>query len=135
MPLGMTTQSTGGRGATVIADGNPEYKVGGGTLDWSTVPANGSDTTLLDGQIIKTGIKYLPFGLVLTLITASRKYGPHDPGASDGRQLLARGKCFLLSRTIAADDINADNPEGILVGGGIFTDRVKLLVTGAYASP
>lgn len=60
----------------VTYDGNPEWKAGGITLDWSTVIAVAADTTLADGQIIKAGHKGLQYGTVLTRLTASGKYAP-----------------------------------------------------------
>jgi predicted RecA/RadA family phage recombinase len=52
----------------VSADGDPEWKVGGVTLDWSTIAAVSADVTLPDGIVVKNGQKYLRFGQVLTLI-------------------------------------------------------------------
>jgi hypothetical protein len=54
----------------VSADGSPLYKVGGVTIDWSSVTAvSGSDVTLPDGSVIKIGQKYLRYGQILTKIT------------------------------------------------------------------
>lgn len=50
----------------VSADGSPIYKPGGITIDWSTVTAAGSDVTLPDGSVIRSGQKYLRYGQVLT---------------------------------------------------------------------
>lgn len=69
MGFGTRTLSTGGQGAMASADGLPEYKVGGVTVDWGTVPANSADVTLPDGIILESGMKYLPFGCILALIT------------------------------------------------------------------
>lgn len=52
----------------VAADGNPEWKAGGITIDWSTVVAVSADTTLPDYTVVKNGYKYLRFGQVLTRI-------------------------------------------------------------------
>jgi hypothetical protein len=53
----------------VSADGSPKLKAGGGVIDWSTVAAPGSDVTLPDNSIIRSGLKYLRYGQVLTKIT------------------------------------------------------------------
>jgi hypothetical protein len=48
---------------------NARFKVGGVTIDWSTVTAvSGSDVTLADGTIVKIGDKYLEFGQILNQI-------------------------------------------------------------------
>lgn len=59
-------------------------------------------------------------------------FGPYDPGASDGRQTLARDRIGILNRTViqygllqAANLVmhNYDNP-GLLVGGPLWKGRV-----------
>lgn len=56
--------------AILSADGRPDYKAGGVTIDWSTVTAvSGSDVTLNDGTVVKIGNKYLRYGQVLCKIT------------------------------------------------------------------
>lgn len=53
----------------VSADGSPDYKAGGVTIDWSTVTAvSGSNATLPDGSVVLIGQKYLRYGQVLTRI-------------------------------------------------------------------
>jgi hypothetical protein len=126
--------SRGGGYIGASADGSPEYKVGGVTIDWTTVPANNADTTLDDGNVIKSGTKYIPFGCILAKITASGLYGPYDAGASDGRETLTRGACYILNETVASDDGDADNPGAVFEGGRIFSDRVKKIDTGAYVA-
>jgi hypothetical protein len=49
----------------VSADGNPIWRTGGITIDWSTVAAAAADTPLTDLVVIKTGQKGLRFGQVL----------------------------------------------------------------------
>jgi hypothetical protein len=53
---------TGQAAFYVSADGYPEYKEGGVTIDWGAVAAAGADVTLPDGTKIKTGEKYLRYG-------------------------------------------------------------------------
>jgi hypothetical protein len=70
MALGRTVLPTNTVFPTRIsADGHPEYKAGGITIDWSTVTASGSDTTLPDGSVIKANLKYLRYGQTMTKIT------------------------------------------------------------------
>lgn len=47
------------------------WKVGGITIDWSSVTAVAADTTLLDGNIIKNGFKYLRYGQVMCEISTA----------------------------------------------------------------
>src|SRR5512146_3178148 len=70
MPYGRVVDTTTGNGLQVTADGRPEWKVGGVTLDWSTVAAvSGSDLTIpYELTVVKVGQKYLRYGQVLTKI-------------------------------------------------------------------
>lgn len=124
---------------TLNAMGDAEWKSGGITIDWTTVTAvSGSDVTLADGTIIKIGQKYLRFGQMMCKITASGKFGPHDPAASDGRQTITRGDCFLMNQTIINQNVlgmaTLDEIEfvGALQGGTVWYDR--LLATTGSAS-
>ncbi len=116
------------------ADGYPEWKAGGVTLDWATVTAvAGSDVTLLDNTVVKVGEKALRYGQVLTKITASGKFGPFDTAATDGRQLLVRGECYIMNTTMREyEPLNAlgaslatDHP-GVIEGGLIWYARLLL---------
>lgn len=65
--VGYQSLDTTGRPLYVSADGEPEYKTRGVTIDWSTVTAvSGSPVTLLDGTVIPVGSKYLRYGQVIT---------------------------------------------------------------------
>jgi hypothetical protein len=66
---GQQTVGTFGTSIRVSADGQPEMKAGGVTIDWTAVAAAGSDSTLEDGVSILTGDKYLRYGQVICLIT------------------------------------------------------------------
>lgn len=129
----------------VSTDGSPVYKTGGVTIDWSTVAAASGDVTLGDGSIIKDGNKYLRYGQVICRIGSpgtgevSGGYGPYDPLATDGRQTLTQGRCFIVDQTVlrypsgaantgAANDIIG----GVLEGGSVWRNR--LLCTGGAHS-
>lgn len=58
-----------GMSVDVSADGRPESKQGGITLDWQTVDAATQAATLSDGVQIAVGDLYLRYGQVLTKIT------------------------------------------------------------------
>jgi hypothetical protein len=68
----------------ITADGRPEYKVGGVTIDWSTVTAvSGSPVTLPDGTTVAVGDKYIRYGTPITQILAAAEVQSIDlsPGA------------------------------------------------------
>lgn len=137
MPYGRSLLTT----STILptrlsSDGSPIYKTGGVTFDWSTVTAVGSDTTLADGSVVKSGLKFLRYGQVLTKITASGKFGPYDSAAGDGRQTLTRGECFLVDETIL--EYGGTGPQtgaqrdqfGVIEGGSVWFDRILQVGTG-----
>lgn len=131
--FGQSTTDRFGGGTPASADGTPEYKVAGVTLDTATVPAaDVADVTLDDDSIIPAGHQYLPYGAILCKITASGKYGPHDPAAADGREDLEAGEVVILNYTMRDDDLQWDNPPGVFEGGRVYRDRVKRLNAGAW---
>lgn len=77
--FGRNLITTTGQPVQVSADGYPEFKIGGVTIDWNTVPAVAADTTLTDGAVIKAGYRGLQFGTILCKITSSGLYGPFTP--------------------------------------------------------
>jgi hypothetical protein len=125
----------------VTSDGEPEYKTGGITIDWSTVAAvSGSDASLPDGSIVRIGTKYLRYGQVITKITATGKFGPYDSAAADGRQLLARGNAFIMDETVTEfsagmSGISTRNDQygSAIEGGSLFIDRVIQSGVGAHS--
>lgn len=133
MSFGPRTTATLGGGTPASADGRPEYKPGGVTIDWDTVPANAAETTLADGSVIPAGVKYLPYGLLLARI-GSGKYGPYEPAATDERADAVRGSLYILNWTVRADDDHADNPPGVFDGGRVYPARLKAVTAGAYAA-
>lgn len=122
--FGRTIFENVGRSIQVTADGRPEMKQGGVSVDWATVAAvTGSDQTYLDGVIVKVGEKALRYGQVLTQITATKKYGPYDFAAADGRQTLTPGACFVVNETFREDEAASDHPP-VLYGGLVFKGRL-----------
>lgn len=123
----------------VSADGKPKYKPGGVTIDWDKVTAINADATLTDGSVIKSGQKYLRYGQVLTKITASGKYGPYDPSVTDGRELLTRGRVYILDETLIQYNAGSsglgaanDHAGGVFEGGLVWIDRVLHSGTGTH---
>lgn len=130
-----------GRDVRCISNGRYDRaKSGGITLDVSTIAAvSGSDVTLVDETVVKVGAKYLRFGQVLCMITASGLYGPYDPSVSDGRQLLNRGQCFFLDKTWI--DVVAGTLTGVgqgslhvagFYGGDVWKGRI-LMTAGTHS--
>jgi hypothetical protein len=66
---GRSAVGTIGGSIKTTADGCPEAKVGGVTIDWSSVAAAGADATLEDSVQILAGEKYLRYGQVVCEIT------------------------------------------------------------------
>lgn len=137
---GPQTVDTVGWGDVLSADGKPEVKIDGITIDWTTVAAvSGSPVTLPDGRVIPVGTKYLARGQTVVRITSVVNgstvgmYGPYDPTtpATDGRQTLtANGDCYLLNHATVQGDPKGDNPQAIY-GGRVWQARV--LNTGGSA--
>ncbi|MGH9763688.1 MAG: head decoration protein [Blastocatellia bacterium] len=122
---GQTVVGNWGTSLRLSADGQPEMKAGGITVDWNTVPVvnAGADTTWDDGIVVPAGTKALRYGTVLTQITASGMWGPCDTTAVDGRQAGARGTVFLLDRSVLEDEVKSMYPP-VLEGGLVWKDRI-----------
>lgn len=65
---GRTIIENVGKSIQVTADGRPEMKAGGVTLDWTTITAAAADITLDDGVEVDSGQKYVRYGQVLCVI-------------------------------------------------------------------
>lgn len=248
---GRQTLGNTGRQIAVAAESNPDWKPGGITIDWSTVAAVGSDTTLLDDLVVKNGYKYLRYGQILTRISVAEvqtlthtggptagtatitlpavgndpaqtftvafnataaevqasmvalsrfgangvsvgrtgagsngdpyiytltfnrnlgnvptltqtntftggttptetiatstagnanngMYGPYDSAASDGRQTLTRGDCYILNESVLESGVipglqtQATNHPAVIEGGLVWKDRI-LMTTGTHS--
>jgi hypothetical protein len=81
-------------------------------------------------MVIAVGEKYLRYGQVITQVTVGGKFGPYDPAGGDGREVLTRGKCYVLNRTALAAEMMDEYPEAI-EGGRVF--RARLLQSEAVA--
>lgn len=63
--------------------------------------------------------------------TGSGLFGPYDSAASDGRQTLARGHCFILNETVlqtgaaGITGVASDNP-AVFAGGLAWKARLKI---------
>lgn len=125
---GRETLNSVGRSIQVSADGSPEAKAGGVTVDWTTIAASGADATFLDEDFVATGEKFIRYGQILCKITASGLYGPYDSGASDGRQTITRGDCYIVNESMHMNSPHSDHP-AVIDGGRIWRNR---LIVGIY---
>lgn len=67
--FGFSVVDTIGGSIQVSADGRPEMKSAGVTIDWTSVTAiSGADVTYADGVVVKIGEKALRYGQVLTKV-------------------------------------------------------------------
>jgi hypothetical protein len=124
---GVTTLQGTGRLVMASADGAPEWKTGGITIDWTKVPAAvTNDATIAgDGTLVKAGDQYLRYGQVVAKITTGGKFGVHDTSASDGRQTLANGNCFIVNTTVLKSEVGSDHPP-VFGGGKAWEDRLLI---------
>lgn len=116
----------------VSADGNPEYKVGGITIDWTDVniPTGtaGTGITLGDGTFVPPGKKYLRYGqVVFWTVTAGKTDAAKVALTATG---LVRDRVGILNETVVEDDVMSDHAGGCIIGGKCFRGRVQ--VGGAW---
>jgi hypothetical protein len=121
----------------VSADGHPERKVGGITLDWSTVVAvAGAAVTLLDGVLVAIGEKYLRYGQILTKIgVAEVQTYTWTGGPTAGSAILtfpASGEYPAQSTAVLAFNASSAAVQAALQAlSRIGTDGVSVARTGA----
>lgn len=72
-------------------------------------------------------------------VAGGGKYGPFDPSATDGRQTLSRGACFILDETVLEENImgtaygnKPTDHVGGFDGGMVFKERI-LMTTGTHS--
>lgn len=120
----------GGRGLSpLVHRKGVAFKIGAMTIDWSTITAVVSDTTLPDGTVVKAGHKYIRYGTIMSQITASGKYGPADTSETDGRQTVdatQRGKSFILDQTIIESEPGSEIVGSAIEEGLLYKDRLVI---------
>lgn len=140
---GTTSTNPGGMPAMVLANlDQVDWKPGGVTIDWATVTAAAGDTTLADGTIVPSGQKGIQFGTILTKITSGGKFGPYASGASDGRQTLTRGACYILNETVLQYPAGVGMPgqgatdhPAVFDGGLVWKARLGIDAGGTTTKP
>jgi hypothetical protein len=120
----------------VSADGRPEAKIGGVTIDWATVAAvAGAAVTLLDGVLVAIGEKYLRYGQVITRIgVAEVQTYTLTGGPTAGTATLtfpATADQPAQSFTIAFNATGAAVQTSIQALSRIGTDGVSVARTGS----
>lgn len=115
----------------VSADGLPEYKAGGITIDWSTVTAAAADTTLADGTFVASGKKALVRGTIMDQITVNAEVQTIDlsPGTDP------TGGTFAIVFTDPLDANNTEQTADLAYNASAATvqaavDAVSLLSAG-----
>lgn len=134
--FGPRALGTYGQKFEVSADGLPERKIGGGTIDWGTVTAvSGSAVTLLDGILVAIGEKYLRYGQVMTRIgvaevqTFTATGGPTSGTATI--TLPADGEMPPQTFTIAFNDSAATVQAAMQALSRIGVNGVAVALTGS----
>lgn len=122
--------------------GDTRWKAGGITVDWAKVGAvSGSDVTLANGQVVRVGQKALIYGQIMTRITSggtSGWFGPYDSAATDGRQTLTRGECYILNEAILETGPLAGLITGATMHPAVFDGGIvwyTRLLIGAATNP
>jgi hypothetical protein len=130
MPVPSETTFPGLLGGSFFSvTGDIRYKVAGVTIDPAeTIPTGsaGTGTTLPDGQVIASGVKYFRFGAVLYQKT-DKYYAPWDGSAP-----LKRGETVVVNRTVTQYDRDFKHPEGCKLGGECYPERACCVTGGVW---
>jgi hypothetical protein len=107
-----------------------------------TFPANAGNVAAI--TVDSTDLTVASGTMTVTITTttsglaAGGKYGPYDPSATDGRQTLSRGKCFILNKTVKENGYGSslnnnvtDHPQ-VFDGGTVWKKRI-IMTTGTHS--
>lgn len=133
MPNTFGRHLLGGTGIDLLltADGSPEWKAGGVTIDWATVTAEVSDRTLADGTIIKAGAKGIDLGTVLCAKETQEVQTITVGGSPTGGTYTVTGN-GNTSAAIAFDAAASAVQTAVRALGGSYA---QVLVTGSAGGP
>ena len=99
---------------------------------------NVAAVTVNSASLTSGGTVAVTIGTSTQGTSTSGKYGPYDPSATDGRQTLSRGRCFVLNRTVKENgyganiNIAATDHLQVFDGGTVWKDRI-LMTTGTHS--
>jgi len=108
---------TNGRSIQVSADGKPDFKAGGITVNWDLVPAQTAEVTFYDTVTVPAGAKVLRYGSIVYRDTDGRF------GLATAATSLVRGETFIINETWEESE-NMSLYPGALRGGLCFKDRI-----------
>lgn len=126
----------------ITSNGDSNYKPAGFTMGWSTVTtttdgASASGTaavgglvattkvTLVDGQEIQIGEKFVRYGTILFLNTGTGLYEVATTATT-----LVPGQCFMMQYTITDQDPTSPNFGGLVDEGRVYKARILAGGTG-----
>jgi hypothetical protein len=95
------------------------YRTAGGTFDWSTVTAEGSDRTLKDGTVVKAGDKCVEAGDVIYLM------GSGKVGLATNATTLVRNETWILDRALVYSEPGSELTGNLLEGGNVWKARIR----------
>jgi hypothetical protein len=61
-------------------------------------------------------------------VVGGEKYGAYASGATDGRQTLTRGECYILNKTVLQSYEESDHPD-VIYGGIVYKSRITDIAT------
>lgn len=113
----------GGAYSDVLVTGNA-----GGPYTITFPTGSGDVTALTTSAASLTGGAGTATVATATAGTAAGTYGPFDGAATDGRQNLTRGQCFILNETVLEEDPigQATDHPGVFDGGLVWKARLRL---------
>lgn len=108
------------------------------TITFPTDAGNVAVITTVSTSLTGAGVETITVLTTTSGAAGGGKYGPYDPTATDGRQTLSRGNCFILNRTVKEKGFisslqtqETDHPQ-VFDGGTVWKPRI-LMTTGAHS--
>lgn len=108
------------------------------TLTFAAGLGNLTQVTVNSGSLTSGGTVTVTIATTTQGVASAGKYGPYDAGATDGRQTLARGKCYILNMSTVEPLVGSgvgmvtEHPP-VIEGGLVWKARLKVGGTGQPA--
>lgn len=137
-----------GSGIEVSADGCPQAKAGGITIDWDSVPTattsydvvpSGQSTDTPAVDFVTAGEKFLRYGTAMCRIANTGqandgKFAPYGATVANGGTLsTAKGDVFILNRSVHEAEPGSDHAGEAIYGGLVFRGRLVVAFSGNTA--